>query len=311
MEVGENINMKKERIKMRKNICALFVVLLILLMMGCAATTKDAVDVEIKNDSTEVSVDSENETTESSTTEKETVDENTDTPENTEDNKEESEQEPELSEEEKHAALLEKINTQQETCKMLNDMNTGNKYSCFYDESTNTFTYNMDVSGAADFVPSDAFNDLINSTDFSASSNHEYLGIDCYSNFLDGTIVLYSSLNGQRNDDLTLVRLSPDDTEPTFGQKNALSSAESYLAISAFSHSKLIQQLEYEGYSSEEATYAADRCGANWCEQAAKSAEAYLKISAFSKDRLIQQLEYEGFTPTQASYGVAKNGYLG
>ena len=57
---------------MRKNICALFVVLLILLMMGCAATTKDAVDVEIKNDSTEVSVDSENETTESSTTEKET-----------------------------------------------------------------------------------------------------------------------------------------------------------------------------------------------------------------------------------------------
>lgn len=240
---------------MRKNICALFVVLLILLMMGCAATTKDAVDVEIKNDSTEVSVDSENETTESSTTEKETVDENTDTPENTEDNKEESEQEPELSEEEKHAALLEKINTQQETCKMLNDMNMGNKYSCFYDESTNTFTYNMDVSGAADFVPSDAFNDLINSTDFSASSNHEYLGIDCYSNFLDGTIVLYSSLNGQRNDDLTLVRLSPDDTEPTFGQKNALSSAESYLAISAFSHSKLIQQLEYEGYSSEEATY--------------------------------------------------------
>ena len=84
-----------------------------------------------------------------------------------------------------------------------------------------------------------------------------------------------------------------------------------YLAISAFSHSKLIQQLEYEGYSSEEATYAADRCGANWCEQAAKSAEAYLKISAFSQDRLIQQLEYEGFTPTQAAYGVAKNGYLG
>lgn len=296
---------------MRKNICALFVVLLILLMMGCAATTKDAVDVEIKNDSTEVSVDSENETTESSTTEKETVDENTDTPENTEDNKEESEQEPELSEEEKHAALLEKINTQQETCKMLNDMNTGNKHSCFYDEKTNTFTYNMEIAGASDYMGFDSFNDLVNSTNYSASSNHEYLEIDCYSNFLAGTVVLYSSLNGQKNDDLTLVKLSPDDTEPTFGQKNALRSAESYLAISAFSHSKLIQQLEYEGYSSEEATYAADRCGANWCEQAAKSAEAYLKISAFSKDRLIQQLEYEGFTPTQAAYGVTKNGYLG
>lgn len=200
---------------------------------------------------------------------------------------------------------------QQETCKMLNDMNTGNKYSCFYDEKTNTFTYNMEIAGASDYMGFDSFNDLVNSTNYSASSNHEYLEIDCYSNFLDGTVVLYSSLNGQKNDDLTLVKLSPDDTEPTFGQKNALRSAESYLAISAFSHSKLIQQLEYEGYSSEEATYAADRCGANWCEQAAKSAEAYLKISAFSQDRLIQQLEYEGFTPTQAAYGVAKNGYLG
>lgn len=124
-------------------------------------------------------------------------------------------------------------------------------------------------------------------------------------------MVLYSSLNGQKNDDLTLVRLSPNEAEPTFGQRNALRSAESYLAFSAFSHSKLIQQLEYESYSNEEATYAADRCGANWCEQAAKSAEAYLKVSAFSQERLIQQLEYEGFTPTQAAYGMAKNGYTG
>ena len=137
---------------MRKNICTLFVVLLILLMMGCAAATKDAVNVEVKNDSTEVSVDSENETSESSTTEKETVDKNTDTLENAEDNKEESEQEPEPSDEEKYAALMEKISERQETCKTLNDMNTGNKYSCFYDENTNTFTYNMEVSGASDFI---------------------------------------------------------------------------------------------------------------------------------------------------------------
>ena len=294
---------------MKKSICTLFVALSILLMMGCAASTKDTADVEIKNDSTEVSVDSENETTESSTTEKETVDENTDTPENTEDNKEESEQEPELSEEEKHAALLEKINTQQETCKTLNNMDMGNKYSCFYDENTNTFTYNMEVPGASDFMGFDSFNGLVDSTDSSASSNHEYLGIDCYSNFLDGTIVLYSSLNGQKNDDLTLARLSPDETEPTFGEQNALKSAQSYLSFSAFSHSKLIQQLEYEGYSNAEATYGADRCGANWCEQAVKCAANYLKVSAFSQDKLIQQLKFEGFTDTQAAYGAAQNGY--
>ncbi len=291
---------------MKKSICALFMVLSILLMMGCAASTKDAADVEIKNDSMEVSVDSENDTTEISTTEKEAVDENTDTLENS---KEEPEQEPELSEEEKHAALMEKISERQETCKTLNDMNMGNKYSCFYDENTNTFTYNMEVSGASDFMGFDSFNDLVNSTDFSASSNHEYLGIDCYSNFLDGTIVLYSSLNGKRNDDLTLVKLSPDETEPTFGEQNALKSAQSYLSFSAFSHSRLIQQLEYEGYSNAEATYGADRCGANWCEQAAKCAANYLKVSAFSQDKLIQQLKFEGFTDTQAAYGAAQNGY--
>ena len=293
---------------MKKSICALFVALSILLMMGCAASTKEAADIEIKNDSTEVSVDSEKDNTEISTTEseKESAGENTDTSENSE---EESEQEPELSEEEKHAALMERINEWQETCKTLNNMDMGNKYSCFYDENTNTFTYNMEVPGASDFMGFDSFNGLVDSTDSSASSNHEYLGIDCYSNFLDGTIVLYSSLNGQKNDDLTLARLSPDEAEPTFGEQNALKSAQSYLSFSAFSHSRLIQQLEYEGYSNAEATYGADRCGANWCEQAAKCAANYLKVSAFSQDKLIQQLKFEGFTDTQAAYGAAQNGY--
>lgn len=293
---------------MKKSICALFMALLMLLMMGCAAATKDAADVATKDASMEVSADNENDNTEISTTEneKESVDENTDTPENSE---EEPEQEPALSEEEKHAALMEKINEQEELCKMMNDLDTGNKYSCFYDENSNTFTRNMEVSGGSDFMGFDSFDGLINSTDSSASLTHESLGIDCYFNFLDGTIVLYSSLNGQRNDDLTLVKLSPDEAEPTFGEQNALKSAQSYLSITAFSHSRLIQQLEYEGYSNAEATYGADRCGANWCEQAAKCAANYLKISAFSQDGLIQQLKFEGFTDTQAAYGAAQNGY--
>ena len=293
---------------MKKSICALFMALLMLLMMGCAAATKDVADVATKDASMEVSADNENDNTEISTTEneKESVDENTDTPENSE---EEPKQEPALSEEEKHAALMEKINEQEELCKMMNDLDTGNKYSCFYDENSNTFTHNMEVSGGSDFMGFDSFDGLINSTDSSASLTHESLGIDCYFNFLDGTIVLYSSLNGQRNDDLTLVKLSPDEAEPTFGEQNALKSAQSYLSITAFSHSRLIQQLEYEGYSNAEATYGADHCGANWCEQAAKCAANYLKISAFSQDGLIQQLKFEGFTDTQAAYGAAQNGY--
>jgi hypothetical protein len=75
------------------------------------------------------------------------------------------------------------------------------------------------------------------------------------------------------------------------------------------SYKKMITQLEYEGYSAEDATYAADKCGADWNEQAVKCAKNYLDIMAYSKDGLIKQLEYEGFTSEQAAYGATANGY--
>lgn len=95
----------------------------------------------------------------------------------------------------------------------------------------------------------------------------------------------------------------------TLGEQNALSSASDYLDYTAFSYSGLIEQLEYEGFSSEEATYAADNCGADWNEQAAKCAENYISISSFSRSGLIEQLEFEGFTKEQAEYGVKTVGY--
>ena len=94
------------------------------------------------------------------------------------------------------------------------------------------------------------------------------------------------------------------DLEVTASQKNALGSAQSYLRFMAFSYSGLVHQLEYEGYSNADATFAADYCGADWNEQAAKSAESYLKYMSFSRSSLIHQLEYEGFTADQATYGA-------
>lgn len=96
---------------------------------------------------------------------------------------------------------------------------------------------------------------------------------------------------------------------PTLGEQNALEQAFSYLAYSAFSYDGLIHQLEYEGYTTEEATYAADHCGADWNEQAALQAASYLKYSSFSRQGLIDQLIYEGFTQEQAEYGVSQVGY--
>lgn len=71
----------------------------------------------------------------------------------------------------------------------------------------------------------------------------------------------------------------------------------------------MIDQLVYDKYTQEQATYAAENCGANWYEQAIKSAANYLSFSSFSRDALIEQLEYEGFTHEQAVYGVTQNGY--
>ena len=94
------------------------------------------------------------------------------------------------------------------------------------------------------------------------------------------------------------------EIELTVSQENALETAASYLDYTAFSKSGLIDQLEYEGYSTEDAEFAAEYCGADWNEQAALCAESYLDYSSFSRSGLIDQLEFEGFTYEQAVYGV-------
>ena len=90
----------------------------------------------------------------------------------------------------------------------------------------------------------------------------------------------------------------------TAGERNALETAKNYLSLMAFSYSSLVSQLEYEGYTTAEAEYAADHCGADWNQQAVKKANEYLNYMSFSKSGLIDQLEYEGFTHSQAVYGV-------
>lgn len=104
----------------------------------------------------------------------------------------------------------------------------------------------------------------------------------------------------------TITKSKNDDANVTNGMKNALSKAESYLQIMAFSRQGLIDQLEYDGFTYNEAVYAVDHCGADWFQQAAERAQSYLDIMSFSRQRLIDQLEYDGFSYDQAVYGVDK-----
>ncbi|NMF26657.1 hypothetical protein HF885_09525 [Olsenella umbonata] len=92
--------------------------------------------------------------------------------------------------------------------------------------------------------------------------------------------------------------------ELTVSQSNALARAASYLDYTSFSYKSLIDQLEFEGFSSEDATFAADHCGADWMVQAEKKARQYMDYSSFSRASLIGQLEFEGFTAEQAAHGA-------
>ena len=93
-------------------------------------------------------------------------------------------------------------------------------------------------------------------------------------------------------------------TTATVAEQNALRKAKSYLKFSSFSYTGLIDQLEYEGFTSAEAKYGVDNCEADWMEQALKQAKSYLKSSSFSYVGLIDQLEYSGFTTAEAKYGT-------
>jgi len=102
--------------------------------------------------------------------------------------------------------------------------------------------------------------------------------------------------------------LSPivtDDLPASPSQQNALRKAQEYLSLSAFSRQGLIEQLQYEGFSVADATFAVDSITVDWNQQAALKAQEYLSLSAFSRSGLREQLQYEGFTPSQAAYGVA------
>lgn len=99
------------------------------------------------------------------------------------------------------------------------------------------------------------------------------------------------------------------DSSLTLEQQNAVQSVESYLSFTSFSRTGLIDQLEFDGYSTETATFAVDNYNIDWNEQAAKKAQEYLDVSSFSRAELIDQLEYEGFTAEQAEYGVSAVGY--
>ena len=53
----------------------------------------------------------------------------------------------------------------------------------------------------------------------------------------------------------------------------------------------MIEQLEFEDFTSEQAIYGVDNCGADWYEQAVKKAKDYLDYTSFSYDVVIKKID--------------------
>ena len=97
--------------------------------------------------------------------------------------------------------------------------------------------------------------------------------------------------------------------EITASMENALREAQNVLSGNDFySYSGMIQKLRGAGYSEEEATYAADNCGADWKDQARRQASFLLLYQNMNHDELIKALLAQGFTEEEAEYGYNQNG---
>lgn len=133
-------------------------------------------------------------------------------------------------------------------------------------------------------------------------------------------IGIFASMSGTNNDstspnsNLTDSSYVEDTQEPevsteTVGEANAKKKAESYLSFSGFSKKGLIEQLEFEGFSTAEATYGVENIVVDWDVQAGRKAESYMSFQAFSATGLMEQLIFEGFTKEQAAYGAYVVGF--
>ena len=104
------------------------------------------------------------------------------------------------------------------------------------------------------------------------------------------------------------VTTETNNSSESVSQANAKRGAETYLDSMGFSRKGLIKQLEFEGYSKEDATYGVDSLNADWKEQAVRVGKQYLDSMAFSRKSLITQLEFDGFSKEEAEYGATQNG---
>lgn len=90
--------------------------------------------------------------------------------------------------------------------------------------------------------------------------------------------------------------------------QQAAGSAQSYIDMSGFSRSELVDQLVYEGYTPDQAESGVSSLSVDYSEQARRSTQSYLDLMPMSRAELVDQLIYEGYTPDEAAAGADSAG---
>jgi len=91
-------------------------------------------------------------------------------------------------------------------------------------------------------------------------------------------------------------------------QQNAIRQGRSYLDLTGFSREGLIGQLEFEGYSTLDASFAVDAISPDWNTQAARKATSYNELTGLSCQGMVDQLVFDGFSQTEARFGASSIG---
>lgn len=90
----------------------------------------------------------------------------------------------------------------------------------------------------------------------------------------------------------------------TQSQANAFMAAKLRMAEMPYSRDGLIAALQADGYTAEDAVYAADKLNVDWTQKATEMAQQYVDTMEFTREDLVDQLVYEGFTREQAEAAV-------
>ena len=89
---------------------------------------------------------------------------------------------------------------------------------------------------------------------------------------------------------------------------DVIAAAKKYVETGNYTYTSLIDKLQQDGFSTGNAEYAANNCGADWNGMAANEAKNLIDGGVTTKEEIVDQLIFKGYTYQQAVHGAEANG---